>query len=158
MSIRNHLGTFTCIGVPLIGEPHVRVIWMGASHGVIYTSPRYMQEYLDAMEKKKQVVTDQFWNNPRYVKYHYKKPICFQPFPMTENRLIWGSDFRTKYLKFYELDTSHKNWPKVFDAWIALSVIVIFVVPALILLIIGIYSEIFPTATVMCSARRIKPL
>ena len=134
-----HLGTFACIGVPLVEEPHVRVIWMVAATGVIYTSPRYMQEYLDAMEKKKHVVTDEFWNDPRYVKYHYKKPICFQPIPLTENRLTWNSDVYAKFLSFYELDTSHKNWPHVFNTCIALSVIVIVVVPALILFIIGVY-------------------
>jgi hypothetical protein len=135
-----HLGTYSLIGVP---GPHIRILQAYHTHGMIYCSPRYMTEYLEAlMARTTRIVTDHFYNSCRYVKYHYKKPICFQLFPVTENSFVWDpTGEHRKFIRQYELDTSYKQWSTLFDTAIAKSVILIFVVPALslLLLAIGIY-------------------
>ena len=76
-----NLGTLPSIGFP-IDCNHVRVFCMICAHSVIYCSPKYMQEFVCAVDEKRlPISTDTFWNKACYKKYHYYRPICFQLFP-----------------------------------------------------------------------------
>ena len=138
-----HLGALPVTGFPAHRE-HIRVIDMGLSQGVIYCEPGYMRDYLAAMERRTtHMSTDRFWAAPRYLKYHYYKPVCFQLFPETENSKHWHTTAVKWLIRKFELEHHHGGFKQLFSIYyIGMRMLIVaIVVVSLIKLCIAIIQR-----------------
>jgi hypothetical protein len=110
-----YLGAITVIQ-PYFFEQHNRVALSGGCHSIIY-SKGFTDYLLDNVEQKTVDDWDVFLNLTFYNRYKYHEPLCYQPFPETENSKCWhfpliNSNFYYRLLriiiKILNLDTDPK--------------------------------------------------
>jgi hypothetical protein len=85
-----HLGSHQHLTLPTFGE-HLRAYFILTSHAVIYNR-KYIEYYINKYEKNLVSICDWLWNDRNIIKYTYRKPVCFQTFPDTDNRKTWKSN------------------------------------------------------------------
>lgn len=117
-----NLGTLPLIGFPAEWK-HLRVFCMSWANSVIYCNPKYMQDFLAAMDEKSLPrTTDTFWNVARYKKYQYHRQICFQPFPRMFG--VWGCSSMSSLTRHFGLHRYHKNTTRLLSLCVLGSAII----------------------------------
>ena len=100
--------TFFWPNICNIKFPHV--LLNGLTHSVIF-SKKSRNIILKKYEKSSNIkylgheCHDLWFNSFLNKKYFYYKPLCFQPFPMTENRKHWNNKIVETVIKILKLDT-----------------------------------------------------
>jgi len=86
-------------------------IWGG--HAIVLNRS-YVQEFVSKYRKDWAAIDNFKELVPEVRVYVYNQPLAYQLIEETENRKSWGSIVFDKFVKDYELDTTHKNWKKLF--------------------------------------------
>lgn len=126
------IGTLPFILLPTLDQNHWIGFFTGGTHSVIYTQ-KYRNNILKINQQK---IKD--WDRKDFFKlnkYIYKKSLCFQTFPLTENRKNWNeSDIMNYitdiYIKMLSLDIKiHPGYDimYVFSKLILLILLLIFI-------------------------------
>lgn len=111
------IGCIPYIVWPLLSTEHVKVILGGGTHSVIY-SKEARDKIIDIFDEDKcysgpiSSQVDMTFHTILRNKYMYYKPLCYQPFIMTENRKDWTFPILDYIIELYELD---KNPKKAFN-------------------------------------------
>ena len=146
-----NLGPLDALPIPF-GDHNINISY-SASHACIYNAP-YIVEFIKAATKNKIDHCDEFWNNLKFIKYSYHKPIIFQIYEMTENKKNnWVTnngyaDYNIfNGVKRYGLDKNYENYQTVYNqdkvkSWcIALAIILAIIVVAIIIVLIIHYKK-----------------
>lgn len=104
-----YLGNFFLFWPNVCNIKFPHVLLNGLAHSVIYSQ----KSRNIILEKYKEVshikylgfeCHDIWYNDFLNKRYFYYKPLCFQPFTMTENRKLWSNIFIDFILDFFKLD------------------------------------------------------
>lgn len=121
------LGALPFILIPTFNLYHYRGILTGGMHAVIYT-----RIYRDSILKRNQKEIKD-WDMKDFFKlnkYVYKKPLCFQTFPLTKNRKQW---FDTNIINklsdfFFKITKLDKQIHPGYDIMYVFSKSIIFII------------------------------
>lgn len=109
-----YLGNFFLFCPNLCNIKFPYILLNGTGHSIIY-SKKSRNIILDKYNKVSNIkylefeTFDIWYNSFLSNRYFYYKPLCFQSFPMTENRKIWGSTLINFFIDFLKLDTQPIN-------------------------------------------------
>lgn len=69
---------------------HYRVLFGAGAHCIVYKDS-FMKQYIIDYENNKMTTSiDLYWNQMRFKKYMFHKPLCYQPLSDTENKRNWA--------------------------------------------------------------------
>nr|WRJ69463.1 hypothetical protein TetV2_00014 [Oceanusvirus sp.] len=134
-----NLGKAMSICVPATTDlRHFRSLYVGTSHAVIYSAAfraKYAERYASNPGKMCDMGLDLWWNTEGFANYAYRRAVCYQLFPMTENRRHWGTPPINLGIRILGLERSHVPGYAVLDAVGVLFVPVTVVMLVTILLV-----------------------
>jgi hypothetical protein len=85
---------------------HLWVLNMALSHATI-VNRHFMELYIEDVCNNKVDLYDHHWNDLRFQKYSYYKPICFQLLPDTKDQSLWQSNLKKWLVSISQLDKSN---------------------------------------------------
>ena len=143
-----HLGSLFHFSLS-IKKKHNKLIFSDMAHAIIYNKEymiRFIQDYHKILSKNKHI--DTYWHSSLTKKYNfrkwsYHKPIVFQTFPMTENKKEWANNvsIMNKLHKHLHLDTSHKNYTKVYKFCLYIPLMILLLTLFIILIILTLKTS-----------------
>ena len=132
-----YLGNFFLFWPNVCNMKFPHVLLNGLAHSVIY-SKKSRNIILEKYKKVSHIkylgfeCHDLWFNSFLNKKYFYYKPLCFQPFPMTENRKHWNNKFVETVIKILKLDTEpisgfYKYYMLIYIIYIYIFIILLIV-------------------------------
>lgn len=131
------IGALPFVLIPTFNLNHWKSFFTGGMHSVIYTKEHRTKILKMNQSKIKDWDKKDFFKLQKFV---YKKPLCFQTFPITNNRKNWHNSNLMNYLTdvFIRLLNLHKKIHPGYDIMYVFAKYIIFIIVFIIFIIIFI--------------------